>query len=37
MNNKYFLSISWSDTTSQRHVVKVKTFELEAGSFDSKL
>ena len=35
--NKYCLSISWSETTSQRHVVKVKTFQFEVGRFDSKL
>ena len=33
----FCLSISWSETTSRRHVVKVSTFELETESFDSKV
>ena len=30
----FCLSISWSETTSRRHGVKVSTFELETESFD---
>ena len=33
----FCLSISWSETTSRRHIVKVSTFELETESFDSKV
>ena len=33
----FYLSISWSEFTSQGHAIKVSTFELETESFDSKL
>ena len=33
----FCLSISWSETTSWRHVVKVSTFELETENLDSKV
>ena len=33
----FCLSISWSEATSRRHVVKVSTFELETENLDSKL
>ena len=33
----FCLSISWSETTWQRHVVKVSIFELETESFDNKV